>query len=165
MHKLLSCLIVGGVVLALGACVKPAVGGGGETAAPAGNSPPVGDTMADATLDHQGSLIQSASGCSTSGYAKFDCPVGAHVKMDVSVEGPAGSCLSVSYLKASGGAVDGMMKELCIDKNGSESWDVAALAEDPASPSRSFGADMGVRVLARPQGTAAMFLIGFVWGS
>lgn len=41
----------------------------------------------------------------------------------------------------------------------------SGLAEDPASPSRSFGADMGVRVLARPEGTAAMFLIGFAWGS
>lgn len=128
MHKLLSCLVVSGVVLALGACVKPAAsGGGGDTAAPAGKSPALGDTMADATLYHQGSMIQSAAGCSTSGYAKFDFPVGAHVKMDVSVEGPAGSCLSVSYLKASGGAVDGMMKELCIDKNGTESWDVEGL--------------------------------------
>lgn len=128
MHKLLSCLVVGGVVLALGACVKPAAGGGGgDTAAPAGKSPPLGDTMADATLYHQGSLIQSAAGCSTSSYAKFDFPVGAHVKMDVSVEGPAGSCLSVAYLKANGGAVDGMMKELCIDTNGSESWDVEGL--------------------------------------
>jgi hypothetical protein len=130
MQKLLvACVVVGGVAL-LGACPAKGPAGGGTTATgtgPTAKSAPLGDTMADATLYHQGSLIQAALGCNTSGYAKFDFPVGQAVKMDVSVEGPEGTCVSAHYLKANGGAVDGMMKELCVGKNGSETWDVQGL--------------------------------------
>ena len=132
MKKLvLSCLVVGGMSMLAGCPKSPAAGGptgptgGGGGAAT--KSVALGDTMADATLYHQGGLIQSALGCATSGYAKFDFPVGQTVKMNVTVEGPEGACLSSAYLKANGGAVDGMMKELCVGKNGSETWEVQGL--------------------------------------
>jgi len=83
-----------------------------------------GDTMADAPLYHVGSTVKGLAGCSTSGYAKFDIPAGQAAKMTATVEGPPGTCLSVHYLKANGGAVDGMMKEMCVDKAATETWDI-----------------------------------------
>jgi hypothetical protein len=99
--------------------------GGGEAAPDAAK--PFGDTMADAPLHHLGANLKAAAGCNSSGYAKFDFPVGQSVKMTVTAEGPPETCLSVSYLKANGGNVDGMMKVLCVDKNASETWDVQGL--------------------------------------
>ena len=116
--------------LGVGCVAKSTTAGGTSTggdSTPAAKTTPFGDTMADAVLYHQGSAIEGALGCNSSGYAKFDFPVGQPVKMDVSVVGPEGTCVSASYLKASGGAVDGMMKELCVGKNGIETWDVQGL--------------------------------------
>jgi len=98
----------------------------GEAAAPAPTSA-FGGTMADAPVHHQGGTLEGPAGCRETFYAKFDFPVGQPVKMDVAVKGPAGACISISYLKANGGAVDGMMKEMCIDKNPTETWDVQGL--------------------------------------
>jgi hypothetical protein len=49
--------------------------------------------------------------------------------MTVTIAGPEGACASVHLLKGNGGAVDGMMKELCIDKNPSETWDITGQEE------------------------------------
>jgi len=100
---------------------------GTPTTTPTANAAPFGGTMAEAPLYHAGATIKGPAGCNTSGYAKFDFPVGQAVKMTVTAEGPAGTCLSVSYLKANGGNVDGMMKELCVDKGATETWDVQGL--------------------------------------
>lgn len=96
-------------------------------AAPTGTTTAFAGNMAEAPVHHVGGSLEGPAGCRESFYAKFDFPVGQAVKMDVTVKGPAGACLSVSYLNANGGAVDGMMKEMCIDKNASESWDVQGL--------------------------------------
>lgn len=129
MKTISSCVVAGALIAACSVVKKADTTGGGTGPAPATvSTQPFADNMADAPLHHLGvDIKQAAAGCSKSGYAKFDFPVGQPVKMDVTVEGPAGTCMSVSYLKASGGAVDGMMKELCVDKNGKESWDIQGL--------------------------------------
>ena len=129
MTKLLASIVLSsGLALSLVGCASaPKPMGGGEAGGGGAPAASFGDTMADAPLHHLGATLKAPAGCSTSSYAKFDFPVGQAVKMDVAVEGAPGSCLSVHYLNANGGAVDGMMKELCIDKGGSETWDVEGL--------------------------------------
>lgn len=116
--------LAGGCMKKAGTATTPAGGGGGGEAAA---GPALGGTMADAPLYHAGATIKAPLKCSESGYAKFDFPVGQAVKMQVTIEGPAGTSVSASYLKASGGAVDGMMKQMEVDKNASETWDVQGL--------------------------------------
>jgi hypothetical protein len=96
----------------------PTGGGGGAPAAA------FGGTMADAPMHELGATVSGALGCRESLYAKWNIPQGQAAKMTVTIAGPAGSCASVAYLKGNGGAVDGMMKELCIDKAASETWDI-----------------------------------------
>jgi hypothetical protein len=127
--------MIGSVALAIAAvgCMKKSTGagGGGETTstAPAGGSVAFAGTMAEAPVFEAGATVTAAVPCSRdgSGYAKFNFPVGQALQMNVTVDAPAGACLSVSYLKANGGAVDGMMKEMCVDRNASETWDVQGL--------------------------------------
>ena len=128
--SILSSVTLAGLTLA--GCPKPtttASGGSTTPAAAAATTPAkaLGDTMADAVLYHQSSTIDASLGCNTSGYAKFDFPVGQAVNMEVAIAGPEGTCVSASYLKANGGNVDGMMKQLCVGKNGNETWDVQGL--------------------------------------
>jgi len=119
------------VALAVAGCTKKSGGAdttptGGGAAAPAA---PFAGTMAEAPVYEAGATVKGAVPCSRdgSGYAKFTFPAGQALKMNVAVEAPPGACLSVSYLNANGGAVDGMMKELCVDKNASETWDIQGL--------------------------------------
>jgi hypothetical protein len=132
LNKPFGYALVFGALLGAG-CMKKAVtggggapaGGGGGGAAAAG--PALGGTMADAPLYHIGASIDAPLKCNESGYAKFDFPVDQAVKMTVTIKGAAGTTVSASYLKASGGAVDGMMKQMDVDKNGSETWDIKGL--------------------------------------
>jgi hypothetical protein len=81
-------------------------GGGGGDKALAG-------TMAEAAVFGRGESLSAPAGCHTSGYMKLDVPAGEPFQLDVGIESPADTCLSVHYLKANGGAVDGMMLEIC----------------------------------------------------
>lgn len=116
-------------VLAATGCMKKTTGtGGGDTTGGAPAAAFAG-TMAEAPVYKASATIQGPAPCSSdgSGYAKLDLPAGQALKLAVSVQAPAGACVSVSYLNANGGAVDGMMKELCVDKNASEEWDIQGL--------------------------------------
>jgi hypothetical protein len=106
--------------------------GGGADKALAG-------TMAEAQVFGRGETLTEAAGCHTSGYMKFDVPAGEPFQLDVGIESPADTCLSVHYLKASGGAVDGMMLEICsadapktIDVEGQEGGAFLQISESGA---------------------------------
>lgn len=81
-------------------------GGGGKGLA---------NNMAEAPLFGKGETLNAAVECHNSGYMKMDIPAGEPFQIDVTIDAPAETCLSVHYLKASGGAVDGMMLEICSD--------------------------------------------------
>ncbi len=130
LHRLSVVLAVLAPLAALGCVPKKSTDSTPSTATeatPAAPTTAFAGNMAEAPVHHAGGTLEGPAGCRESFYAKFDFPVGQAVKMDVTVKGPAGACLSVHYLKANGGAVDGMMKEMCIDKNASETWDVQGL--------------------------------------
>ncbi len=78
-------------------------GGGGETAA-------IADNMHDAPVHHRGETFTFTAPCRATGYAKFDIPDGEPVKISITGEGPEGAGLGTSYLRSTGGAVDGQMK-------------------------------------------------------
>jgi galactokinase len=80
-------------------------GGGGGGAAAA-----IADNMHDAPVHHKGETFKFTAPCRASGYAKFDVPDGEAVKITVTGTGPEGAGLNASYLRSTGGAVDGQMK-------------------------------------------------------
>ncbi|MEZ4399617.1 MAG: hypothetical protein R3B06_06345 [Kofleriaceae bacterium] len=80
--------------------------GAGPAAAGAG----IADNMHDAPVYHRGDAFTFTAPCRASGYARFDVPVDEPVKLIITGTGPAGAGLGTSYLRASGGAVDGQMK-------------------------------------------------------
>ena len=79
-------------------------GGGGGGAAAA-----IADNMHDAPVYHRGDSFKFTAPCPGSGYAKFDIPAGEPVKITVTGTGPEGAGLNASYLRSTGGAVDGQM--------------------------------------------------------
>lgn len=82
---------------------SPAAAGGGDAA-------PFADNMHDAPVHHRGETFSYTPPCPASAYAKFDIPAGEPVKITVTGEGPEGAGINVSYLRSTGGAVDGQMK-------------------------------------------------------
>lgn len=84
---------------------KKSGGGGGG-----GGGSPIGGTMADAPVHHRGETFSFKAPCRETGYAKFDIPADEPVKITVTGTGPEGAGLNASYLRATGGAVDGQMK-------------------------------------------------------
>ncbi len=107
-------------------------GGGGGDKAFAG-------TMAEAQVFGPGDTLTQPAGCHTSGYMKFDVPAGEAFQLEIGIEAPAETCLSVHYLKANGGAVDGMMLEICskdapktIDVTGQEGGAFLQVSESGA---------------------------------
>ena len=114
-------------VVATGCPKKGADATGGGTTGPTTGAPataPYAGNMAEAPMHELGATVTAAMGCRESLYAKWNLPQGQAAKMTVTIAGPAGACASVHYMKGNGGAVEGMMKELCIDKNPSETWDI-----------------------------------------
>jgi hypothetical protein len=78
-------------------------GSGGATAA-------IADNMHDAPVYHRGDTFAFTAPCRATGYAKFDIPTDQPVKIAITGTGPVGAGLGTSYLRATGGAVDGQMK-------------------------------------------------------
>lgn len=115
-------------VLAVAGCPKKGADatGGGTGPTPPGATPTAAyaGNMAEAPMHALGETVTAPMGCRESLYAKWDLPQGQAAKMTVTIAGPAGACASIHYLKGNGGAVEGMMKELCIDKNATEVWDI-----------------------------------------
>ncbi len=79
------------------------VTGGGAHAA-------VADNMHDAPVYHRGDTFKFTAPCRATGYARFDIPSGEPVKITITGVGPEGAGLGTSYLRSTGGAVDGQMK-------------------------------------------------------
>jgi hypothetical protein len=85
-----------GLVLAMTSCKSLRRRSRGKGTAPSGNTRFAGTMATPAPSPqrhHQGRRRVQRSA------TQFDFPVGQAVKMDVTVEGPAGACLSVSYLR------------------------------------------------------------------
>ncbi len=104
-------------------------GGGGGGKGLAGN-------MAEAAVFGKGETLNAAAECHTSGYMKMEIPAGEPFQIDLTIDSPADTCLSVHYLKANGGAVDGMMLEICspdsprtIDVTGQEGGSFLQISE------------------------------------
>jgi hypothetical protein len=116
---------------------KKGDGGTTEVADTGGGDKGLADNMADAPLFARGESLTAATACHGSGYMKFDVPAGEPFQIDVTIDSPAETCLSVHYLKASGGAVDGMMLEICspdspktIDVTGQEGGSFLSVGEN-----------------------------------
>ncbi|MBK9035604.1 MAG: hypothetical protein IPL61_30825 [Myxococcales bacterium] len=97
---------------------SPAGGGGG------GGSAAIADNMHDAPVHHRGETFTFTAPCRSTGYAKFDIADGEPVKISITGEGPEGAGLGTSYLRSTGGAVDGQMKGDIEVANGPIVFDV-----------------------------------------
>ena len=101
----------------LGKKASGVTGGGGAHAA-------VADNMHDAPVYHRGDTFKFTAPCRATGYARFDIPADAPVKITIAGVGPEGAGLGTSYLRATGGAVDGQMKGDLEVANGPIVFDV-----------------------------------------
>jgi hypothetical protein len=91
-----------------------APGGGGGGAA----SPGLAGTMAEASVFQKGDTLTAPAECNTSGYMKVGTPAGEALSVVITIDAPAPTCLSVSYLNANGGTQDGgVMEEICSEES------------------------------------------------
>ena len=123
---------------------------GGDTTATAddsgGSAKGLAGNMAEAAVFGKGESLQAAAECHTSGYLKMEIPAGEPFQIDVTIDSPAETCLSVHYLNANGGAVDGMMLEICspdspktIDVTGQEGGSFLQISEAGVCQSAKVG--------------------------
>lgn len=96
---------------------------GGNGASPKAGSGSLAGTMAEAQTFKRGASISSPLSCNAAGYAKIDVAQGEAFKIELTVTGPAGACVHVRHLKASGGD-GGVSTEFCSDKEPTKTFEV-----------------------------------------
>jgi hypothetical protein len=103
-----ACLVKGGA-----GDTMPGAGDGDDDPGDVRGAGGLAGTMAEAAVYRPGDAMTAAAECHTSGYMKFDVPAGEPFQLEIGIDAPDEACLSVHYLRSTGGAVDGMMLEIC----------------------------------------------------
>ena len=140
--------LVSGILLSLSACsMISKKSGGGE---PAASAKPLADNMHDAPVYQHPTSLATPLACTAAGYAKINANEGEALKLDLAVDGPAGSCIHVRWLNGNGGDGGGTSFEMCSDKEPQKTIDVTGqsggsyleLMEDP--PCKNAGVKVAI---------------------